>query len=110
MALGTERALRAVSEYFPPQADPQHAAYATKARLQLAYLYEEADRWQEALRLYRELGQQESERNIQVIALIGEANASLATGSQARANQTLYRLAEVVRSRRPGHAAARASS
>jgi hypothetical protein len=59
MAEGSERSFQAVLSCFPPAAAPENELYGNKAKLQLAYLYENSDRLLDALQFYHELATQD---------------------------------------------------
>lgn len=93
---GSERALRSVSEYFPASESPENELYGYKSILHLAYLLEETDRFSEALEYYALLAEQNSDRQLQAIGLIGQANLLVAQGSRAAANRKLFQLVRLL--------------
>jgi len=101
MQQASERALESVLQYFPPGISTQNELYGYKAKLHLAYLYEETDRPDEALVLYQELAEQELDRQLQAIGLIGQANIYGARGSRLQASQKLYQLVQWIRESGP---------
>lgn len=50
-----EQAFRSVWEYFPPDANPTNAYYAYRAQQQLAWLYVDQGKFQDALSVYQQL-------------------------------------------------------
>ena len=101
MQLASERALESVLEYFPPDANAQNELYGYKAKLHLAYLYEDMDRPDDALLLYRELAEQELDSQLRAIGLTGQANIYGARGSRLQASQKLHQLVQWIRQSGP---------
>ena len=101
MELANERELESVLEYFPPGANTQNELYGYKAKLHLAYLYEDTDRPNEALPLYQELADQELDGQLRAIGWVGQANIFGARGSRLQASQKLYQLVQWIRASAP---------
>jgi serine/threonine protein kinase len=99
MEHGTERAFKSVQECFPAERNRQSKLYGNKAKLHLAYLYEEQDRLNDALVLYGELAELTTDRRLQAIGLIGGANLLAAKGSRAESNRKLFQLSQLAKQR-----------
>lgn len=93
---GTEEAFRAVLEYFPAEANQANEAHVNKAKLQLAYLYRESDRTDEAIELLEELASQNTDRLLQASALAELANIHAVRGEQFKANNRLGQLVKLL--------------
>lgn len=90
--LGTEAAFAAVLEYFKPEESQETEYYINKAKLQLAFLYEENGRLDDAVAILRELSAQESDLGLQASALIELANIHTRRGETFEARNRLLQL------------------
>ena len=90
--LGTEAAFAAVIEYFKPEVSQETEYYINKAKLQLACLYEENGRLDEAVAILRELAAQESDLGLQASSLIELANIHTRRGETFEARNRLLQL------------------
>ncbi len=93
--LGTERAWKAVAENFPPDADPINMEYARKAKLQLARLYDEEGRTEDAIKMLNDLADDEGSALVQTSALTRLANIFERRGERTLANETVDKLAKI---------------
>ena len=82
-----------VIEAFPPEESPVHAAYATKARIQLARLYRQRDRLADSAReLQRVLSESTLSNHYRAVALAELLKTQQEAGETSAAAETLNRL------------------
>jgi serine/threonine-protein kinase len=93
----TERAWEAVGQYFPETGDdPHNREYVRKANLQLAYLYDDEDRTEEAIELLTKLAGDEGSAFLQTSALTRLANIYERRNETTLANEQVLKLAEIL--------------
>jgi hypothetical protein len=94
MAVGDqEAAWLAVAEYFPPENNAENLRYARLATKGLAAQYLSANRYQEALPLYRSLANvEQSEADFQLAGIAGQAVIYDQLGDDQRATEYLAQL------------------
>jgi tetratricopeptide (TPR) repeat protein len=90
--VGTEAAFAAVEQYFPPALSTENELYVNKAKLQLAYLYRESDRLEEAISILRDLVSQGSDTALQASAHVELANIHVRRGEMVDAQKSLLQL------------------
>lgn len=92
----TEPAWEAVARYFPADADPRNKEYVRKANLQLAYLYDDQDRTEEAIELLTSLAEDEGSAFVQTSALTRLANIHERRNEQNLANEAVLKAALIL--------------
>ena len=96
MQIGSEMAFQSVIDYFGKDATPISESYVDKSKLQLAYLYSDQDRTEEAMRLLAELSDQQTDLQLRAMSLIRQANIYAQRGQIADANQQTFALAKLI--------------
>jgi serine/threonine-protein kinase len=92
MGVYTERAFRAVIDYFPPDR-PENELYANKANLHIAYLYLESNNDEQALDILTGLAAQDSDVRVQARALVALIDYhTKRNGPQAEIQKRLFQL------------------
>ena len=94
---GKERDFQAVAEYFPRHLDPKNEEFIRKAQLQLAHLYFDNNRLEEALQIVEELAAQDADASAQIQALVLQANIlARQPGKESEAISRLVKLVNVM--------------
>ncbi|MBC8352215.1 MAG: serine/threonine protein kinase [Planctomycetes bacterium] len=93
---GTESAFQSVFDYFGEDAAAASESYVNKAKLQLAYLYSDQERTDEAMRLLAELSDQQTDLQLRAMSLIRQANIHAQRSQIAEASQKTFALAELI--------------
>lgn len=96
MQVGSESSFQGVIDYFGKDADAISESYVNKAKLQLAYLYSDRERVDEAMRLLAELSDQQADLQLRAMSLIRQANIHVQMNQIAEANQKTFALAKLI--------------
>ncbi|MEO8498539.1 MAG: protein kinase [Planctomycetota bacterium] len=96
MQVGSEPAFQSVIDYFGKDADAVSESYVNKAKLQLAYLYADDERTDDAMHLLAELSGQQTDLQLQAMSLIRQANIHMQRNQFAEANQKTFALAKLI--------------
>lgn len=96
MQVGTESAFQSVIDYFGTDATSTSESYVYKAKLQLAYLYSDQDRTEDAMDLLAELSEQQTDLQLRAMSLIRQANILAQRDQFAEANQRTFALAKLI--------------
>ncbi|MBI2480725.1 MAG: hypothetical protein HYV60_19485, partial [Planctomycetia bacterium] len=96
MQVGTESAFQSVIDYFGHDTAAASESYVDKAKLQLAYLYSDRERTEEAMRLLDELSDQQTDLQLRAMSLIRQANIYAQRQQFAEANQKTFALAKLI--------------
>lgn len=88
----SEQAWLAVEEFFPMNNSPENDLYVCRAKRQLAALYRDRSREEDALRLYRELADEADDIELRALGLAGQASLESRLGDKTQVDQTLARL------------------
>jgi len=96
MQVGSESAFQSVLDYFGKDAAAVSESYVNKAKLQLAYLYSDQERVEEAVQLLAELSEQQTDLQLRAMSLIRLANIHAQHNQFAEANQKTFALAKLI--------------